>query len=176
MAARAGGHRRAGRRAARLPALICPRASPGQPDEHHVPGAGVPGARPRPPRAAAAGGGEQSWSGNPGPSWILARPRGAQGSPGGLRLPCPLSGTENGAWEREFGPSPAHIATRCSGRPCPWRSRPPASPRGPDPQWPSSCWGARRPCGSNCLLPRPPRVYLGSSGSLPSSWPVWVSI
>lgn len=82
MAARAGGHRQAGRRAARLPALICPHASPGQPDEHHVPGAGVPGTRPCPPRATAAGGGEQSWSGHPGPSWILVRPRGAQGARG----------------------------------------------------------------------------------------------
>lgn len=35
--------------------------SPGQPDEHHVPGAGTLGARARAPGAAAAGGSEWSW-------------------------------------------------------------------------------------------------------------------
>lgn len=50
-------------------------ASPGQPDEHHVPGAGAPGARARAPGAAAAGGGEWSWL---APSMAQKRPKGAR--------------------------------------------------------------------------------------------------
>lgn len=59
-AGRAGGHSRA--RAAGGPYMHVP-ASPGQPNEHHVPRAGVPGPWPRAPRAAAAHGGKWSWSG-----------------------------------------------------------------------------------------------------------------
>lgn len=56
---RAAGTAEPGPWAARFLALIRPHASPGQPDEHRVPGASVPGARPRSARGAAAGGGEQ---------------------------------------------------------------------------------------------------------------------
>ena len=89
---RAAGTAEPGPWAARFPALIRPHASPGQPDEHHVPGASVPGTRPRSPRGAAAGGGERSSLAPKATGAALrVRKQGPGAGRGGTLISTPLS-------------------------------------------------------------------------------------